>query len=493
MKEREVKLSAGEDFELPELGGIHGVVAKPRTEQVLSTVYLDSDDFRLARWGLSFRHRAGQGWTVKLPGDGAGALLVRDEIVFKGRAGTPPSAAADLVTGYLRLEGLRPQVRLRTERRGVLLHDAQARLLADVVDDAVSIVDGPLAGSAFRELEVETTEDTPEGLLDSILKRLRRAGAGAPDPTPKYLRAIGGIEAAPPEIVHGALPKRASAGEVITHAIADGVWRLLRHDPIVRLGTDSEGVHQARVATRRMRSDLRTFRALLDPDWVAELRAELGWLGSEFGHARDADVLLDRLAHRAQSLTAASADGAAEVLAGLERRRAEAHATLLTTLSSERYLNLVDRLIAAAQAPALQGGVAGRPAAKVLAPIVRRAWRPLEKHVSGLADHPSDEDLHEIRILAKRCRYAAEACAPSLGKRTHNLARAAANLQDVLGELGDAVLAESWLRDFAAESSPTAAFAAGELAALERAAAGTARSSWPTAWARLAKHAPAPG
>ena len=55
------------------------------------------------------RHRAGQGWTVKLPGDGAGALLVRDEMVFNGRAGTPPSAAAVLVKGYLRTEacGLR--------------------------------------------------------------------------------------------------------------------------------------------------------------------------------------------------------------------------------------------------------------------------------------------------------------------------------------------------------------------------------------------------
>jgi hypothetical protein len=61
MKEREVKLSAGEGFELSELGGIHGVVAKPRIAQVLLTVYLDSDDFRLARWGLSFRYRAGQG------------------------------------------------------------------------------------------------------------------------------------------------------------------------------------------------------------------------------------------------------------------------------------------------------------------------------------------------------------------------------------------------------------------------------------------------
>jgi hypothetical protein len=93
MKEREVKLSAGEGFELPDLSGMHGAVASPRAEHVLSTVYLDSDDLRLARWGLSFRHRAGQGWTVKLPGDAAGVLLVRDEVVFKGKAGTAPAAA----------------------------------------------------------------------------------------------------------------------------------------------------------------------------------------------------------------------------------------------------------------------------------------------------------------------------------------------------------------------------------------------------------------
>ena len=52
-----------------------------------------------------------------------------------------------------------------------------------------------------------------------------------------------------------------------------------------------------------------------------------------------------------------------------------------------------------------------------------------------------------VRILAKRWRYAAEACAPTLGKRTRKLADAAKNLQDVLGELNDAVVAERWLRD----------------------------------------------
>ena len=48
-----------------------------------------------------------------------------------------------------------------------------------------------------------------------------------------------------------------TAGAVVRYAIAASVARLLRHDPIVRVGGDPEGVHQARVATRRLRSDLR--------------------------------------------------------------------------------------------------------------------------------------------------------------------------------------------------------------------------------------------
>ena len=124
---------------------------------------------------------------MKLRGDDDGVLLVRDELVFKGRSGTPPPEAAELVRGYLRRGPLRPQVRLRTLRAGILVHDSQGRLLADVVDDTVSVLDGPCGGASFRELEVETTEETPDGLLEAILEHLRIAGAGVPDPTPKLI------------------------------------------------------------------------------------------------------------------------------------------------------------------------------------------------------------------------------------------------------------------------------------------------------------------
>ena len=91
------------------------------------------------------------------------------------------------------------------------------------------------------------------------------------------------------------MPKKATAAEVIRAAITDSVLQLLAADPIVRLDEDIEGVHQMRVATRRLRSYLRTFAAFTYPEWNGSLREELGWLGQILGVDRDADVLLERL------------------------------------------------------------------------------------------------------------------------------------------------------------------------------------------------------
>jgi CHAD domain-containing protein len=329
-------------------------------------------------------------------------------------------------------------------------------------------------------------------------------------------------------------------GDVVTRAIADGVARLLRNDAALRGGAgESEGgreneaegegdaietVHQMRVATRRLRSDLRTFRTALDSRWAASLRAELGWLAGLLGTARDADVLWQRLTDRSQELAPESArgadharaalapgdgqgaahvrtalppgdgQGAAAVLAALADQRASARAVLLTALESDRHRALLDRLTEAAQAPALRTSKAAQPAAQALPLLVLAAWRALEKKVDSCAEHPSDDELHGVRISAKRCRYAAEACAPWLGKPTARLARAAKGLQDVLGELNDAVVAERWLREWAAGAgSSSGANAAAELAALEHAAARRARSRWPKAWRGVTAAAPTKG
>jgi CHAD domain-containing protein len=272
----------------------------------------------------------------------------------------------------------------------------------------------------------------------------------------------------------------------VRQAIAASVVRLTQHDTVMRFDTDPEGVHQARVATRRLRSDLRTFRPLLDREWASELRDELDWLAPVLGVVRDGDVMLERMRRRAAQVPEVDAGGAALVLATLEAERGEAHARLLETLRGERYLVLLDRLVAAANAPALLLE-ADLPAPTVLPRLVRRPWRGLARRVKAIGKQPADEDLHAVRIEAKRVRYAAEAVAPVLGRQARTFARAAATLQEVLGDLNDAVVAERWLRGWAGESRSTpAAFAAGQLAGLERAAAQETRARWRKAWKELA-------
>ena len=109
-----MKLGAGPAFHLPDLNGVvDGVGASPPEAVRLETVYYDTPDLRLARWGVSLRHRAGEGWTLKLappPSAGArpAAMLERDELTFQGGAKKPPQAAVDIVRAYVRKADLVP-------------------------------------------------------------------------------------------------------------------------------------------------------------------------------------------------------------------------------------------------------------------------------------------------------------------------------------------------------------------------------------------------
>jgi CHAD domain-containing protein len=483
--ERELKLTAGADFRMPSIYGLGGATVRSAPPERNATTYYDTDDLRLARWGASLRHRPGEGWTVKLPAERDAPFLVRPEIVFEGNGGRPPTEAVELVRAYVRDEELRVRVRMTTIRRRTGIHDSGGRLIGGVVDDAVSVYDDAVTASCFRELEVEIGDDMTPTLLDALVERLRQAGAGSPDQTAKYIRALADLGPLTPEIPVADLAAGASAGDVVRRAIALSVIRLIVHDAVVRLDVDPEGVHQARVATRRLRSDLRTFRSLVEPAFASRTRTELGWLASILGVVRDGDVLLERFRSRAGELPDDELPGAAGLLTALEADRDAAHTRLLEALGDKRYVELLDALVDAANAPALADDAAA-PAAEVVGRLVRRPWHALEKRVSKLPTHPSDEQLHEIRIRTKRVRYAAEAVAPVVGKPARTFARAAAGLQEVLGDLNDAVVAAAWLDTWRAGGrAPIETRASATLAASERAGAAHLRAGWHTAWEKL--------
>src|SRR6202521_4602576 len=448
MLEREVKLGAGPAFHLPDLAGvIEGVTVAPAETVRMETVYFDTAELRLARWGVSLRHRAGEGWTLKLAppkpdsSDRAG-MIERDELTFQGGAKKAPEAAIGVVRAYVRKAELVPVARLSTIRKRVRLVDAAGARVAEVVDDEVSVRDGRRVAARFREIEVEVTGgDGAEGVIAPIVSRLRGAGAGAPDPTPKYIRALGPRATEPPEVAPQPLPPEAAAKDVIRAVLAESVAALLHHDPLVRTGRDPEAVHQARVATRKLRSNLRTFGPLLDAEWTEPLRSELGWLAMGLGAVRDREVLLERLRLRAASLPANDARSAGSLLKLLETEIDALRKKLMVDLDSQRYIDLLERLVLSAHSP----------------------------------NTLPDADQLARTVLA--------ALAPVVGPDAAAFARAAAKLQTILGEHQDSVTAQAWLR--AARVSGRRAFVAGQLIALEGIAAGDARAKWPKAWKSL--------
>jgi CHAD domain-containing protein len=487
-------LSSPPGFRIPDLrdaaDGVGAEVVEPVT---LESTYHDTPDLRLARGGVILRHRSDDGWLLRFePRDAPSGApettqTARGEHRFDGDETSPPDGALDLVRALVRTEKVAPVARLRTRRRRVELYDESGKTFGSITDDEVSVLKGRRVAARFRELEVDVDDAAPDALADVVVGRLHTAGAGPPDPTPKIVRALGWRALEPPDVTRldrlGSLP---SGGDVVRAALSASVAQLIERDPGVRLGEDPEDVHQARVATRRMRSSLRTFRNILDRDWTKSLRDQLRALGRDLGAVRDTEVLSDRLRDHVERLSSEDRHVAKSMLERLHERWNAARRELQETLRSPDYTVLLDRLVDAAREPALLPEADG-PADEVLSPLVRQPWKHLRSTVEELDADPPDEALHQIRIRAKHCRYAAEAVTPVVGRQAKAFARAMEDLQDVLGEHQDAVVAEQWLREVASESDGAETFVAGQLASVERAEIERTRAAWPEVWRKASR------
>jgi CHAD domain-containing protein len=462
LREQELKLDAPETFNLPELPG------EPLASRLFTSTYYDTDDRRLVSAGMTLRRRVEQGksvWQLKLPRDD-----YRLEVEAPGGPVGPPAALADALVAVARGGGFAPVATLRTRREGVrVAEDGSA--LADVVLDHVSILDGRRTVGEFREVEVELLDGGP-GTLRTLGKDLRRAGATIGDGRSKLARTL----ALDPPV---SLDPKAPAADHLEAFLRQRLVSLLSHDAGVRLGGPPEELHQLRVASRRLRAALRAATPIVLRSWAEPLRVELGWLGTELGKVRDLDVLTERLRAQAAELDHADGEAFEPVLDSLERERTERAAELAETLRSPRYLELVAELERAVAAPQILDRK--RPVRE----LARSPFRRLGKAVAALGDDPTDAELHRVRILGKRARYAAELAEAAEGKTAAKFVRAAKEFQDVLGEHQDSAVAEERLRELARDAESAAALAAGRLVERQRAARAQARAGLPRAWSRL--------
>ena len=461
--ERELKLQPGPGFELPE-------GRKPRTRTFTSTYY-DTKDRRLAAVGITLRRRIENRktlWQLKLP-----LASGRRELEVAAGPGAIPREFVELLPAVTRGRDLKEAAKLRTRRTSVEVHQDGA--VAEVALDNVTVLDGRRVRDRFDELEIELLEGDDDGLA-RIGKGLRRAGASEGEWLPKLFRALG-IE--PPHdarIASGAPPL-----DHLARMLGLQYEAILQHDPGTRLGADSEDLHKFRVATRRLRALLRAARPLLDYEWAEGLRSELSWLGSELGPVRDLDVMLEHLRAEVAELPRREAAAGRRLVRALQNEHGEARAGMLEALASSRYFALLDRVESAAREPRA-GGVQETG----LREIASAEFRRLRKAVRRLPPDYTDDELHRVRIKTKRARYAAELAERAVGKKATAFVDRAKDLQDVIGEHQDAIVAEGRIRSVLGSAGGTStAFAAGLLVERQRARRRAAREEWPRAWKKL--------
>ncbi len=496
--EREMKFSVGPAFDLPDFRNtVARAVRQP--EWTLTTTYFDTPDLRLWSRGIVLRFRGrlvdGPGtWTAKLPEPERGPTLNRREISWPGKKDEVPASAHALLRGLVRRADLGLIVEMDTIRLPWSLLDHSGNEWAQLHYDDVTVAGGGQDGLRFRQIEIERTgESADDRAISAMADTLRRAGA-KPEAEPKFAKALG-LSAK-----EGASPARrlgqdSTAADVVRHAISAGLDRLLDHDYRLRLYADDPeivDVHQARVATRRLRSDLKTLRSLLDPVWLRHTEDELRWMGGILGAVRDADVMEGSLgAARQRKATMAGTRGIAELRNHLSAERAAAVVDLDEALRSERYLDLLDRVHAATSNPPLISGSDRAPkplgAAEMLPPAVNKRWRTLRNRVAAAGGSPSEKQLHSIRIAAKNLRYASELSQPVIGKAAGKTAKLAENIQTVLGDHHDASAAIDWLAQAGRAAAGRSGFAAGVLATEQDRRRRKLAKKWWRRWAKLSQ------
>jgi CHAD domain-containing protein len=385
--------------------------------RVFRSTYHDTPDRRLARTGVALRRRLENGastWEVELP-----EAPRRVALAAPGGPAEPPQLISDLLQAIVRDRELVEVLTVQTRRKGQ--HD-EVSLLEDntVVDEFVR----------------EGRDDDPG--LDVLRAPVRESPA-----------------------------KQASPRERIRARIHEQYEEMLAHDPGARLGEEPEAVHKFRVAIRRLRSVLRSARPMVDRAWSDGLRAELDWLAQALGRVRDLDVLLTELEEEVADLPDDREAGEL-LLTKLRSKRAAAQHELVETLSSDRYATLLARVEQAAAEPRLVGDEVP------VEELARKDFKRFDRAASKLGSAPSSESLHDVRIRAKRARYAAEVAEPLVGKPARRFVSQAKTFQDVAGEHQDAVVAERTLRGLV-RAEPQLTFVAGRLVERQRERSAQAR------------------
>ncbi|ADB29726.1 CHAD domain containing protein [Kribbella flavida DSM 17836] len=449
--EIETKYDVDEHAMLPALHELPGVdrVEQP-VELGLEAVYFDTAGLDLAANKVTLRRRTGgedDGWHLKLPA-ARGRLEIQHPLGRSVR--NVPIQVVRAVRVHVRDKELVPVVTLATRRIVHRLLSADGEVLAEVSDDHVTATVDGSEPESWREWEIELVNGTTE-LLEAAEPVLRAAGATPAAGPSKLARALGDRV---PVRDAWELPSKPTTADLFRAYAAAQVEAIRRRDPEVRRDLP-DAVHKMRVATRRLRSALATYRPVVDREAADRIRGELKWLAGELGGARDAEVLREHflvaVSEQPQELVMGRIAGYIDdhLRATYKKARVEA----LAALESERYFRLLDLLDELIASPPVTD--TSSKAKKQVPELLKHDLKRMQKSVRRMQKAETlaeqDHELHETRKAAKRLRYAAESAEPVLGESATDLVARAQQVQEVLGDHQDSVVARDLLRRLAVQ------------------------------------------
>ena len=441
--EREEKFEVDRNWELPDVGEL--VPEGGRVIEVvrrLESTYFDTPERRLLEFGVTLRRRVGggeTGWQLKVPAGSA-----RTELQSKSTRPTIPKDLSGAVAGLRGDRELLPVASVSTTRTGRRVVDADGEVLFEIADDDVqtTTLGEEATTRAWREVEVELGPAGRKKTLAKVAAWLQAAGARPSRSATKLGRALG-VDGASNKVRQdreGRRIKNGTLGALVLAYVGEQCAVIASND--VALRTATPPVHKTRVAVRRLRSTLRVFADVFDPEPAAALDVELTWYAGLLGAVRDCDVLGARLADHIAALPAEYVLGpvAARVQETLGLDRREAVKALDQAMSTERYQQLLDSLRQWRTAPPLTKTATAK-AAKASS-YVGKARKKADKRLDRAGGDV--EELHRARKAIKRLRYAGELTKP-VDAKAGRIANKAKHLQTELGEHQDAVVSAAFL------------------------------------------------
>ena len=249
------------------------------------------------------------------------------------------------------------------------------------------------------------------------------------------------------------LAQSAAYAELLKRHCANQVALLHYWHDVAAEGVEPEGVHQMRVAIRRIRSALRTSRDHLKPKTYSHLQNELRWLGQRLGAVRELDVLGGWL----EQAQLAPDDKAMLIYwqSDINRLREQAHRSIAALLSGDRVMELEATLLQSLDKDKLlKKNSAAQPPAKIARKVIAKTVRKTARDSLKLREDCAPEALHELRIRYKRLRYTLDFLLPVSALDHRQLTKTCKKVQKILGEHQDLHDRAERIRRYA--SSPAA-------------------------------------